>query len=78
MATDHAETRRRTAADVVRLVVVLALIAAIVLIAVDNRHDTEVGYVIGDVEAPLWVVLVAAGLAGIVIGWLVRHRPHRD
>jgi uncharacterized integral membrane protein len=62
-----------------RLVVALVIVAAVVAVAVDNRHEVEVGYVVGDVSAPLWVVLVAAGIAGIVVGWLVKHRPrHRD
>jgi hypothetical protein len=34
------------------------------------------GYVFGDVEAPIWMALVAAAAAGIVVAWLMRHRPH--
>jgi len=34
--------------------------------------------VFGDASAPIWIVLVAAALAGVVIGWLIRHRPRRD
>jgi len=34
-----------------------------------------VGYAFGDTEAPIWVVILIAGLAGMVIGWLIRHRP---
>jgi uncharacterized integral membrane protein len=60
-----------------RLVVALVIVAAVVAVAVDNRNEVEVGYVVGDVSAPLWVVLVAAGIAGIVVGWLVKHRPGR-
>jgi hypothetical protein len=37
-----------------------------------------VRYVVGDVDAPVWVVLVAAGVAGVLIGWLIEHRPRRD
>ena len=28
-------------------------------------------------DAPLWIVLVAAGVVGVLIGWLVKHRRHR-
>ena len=60
-----------------RLVVAAALVAAIVVVAFDNRDDVRLGYVFGDAEAPVWIVLVAAGIAGVMIGWLVKHRAHR-
>jgi uncharacterized integral membrane protein len=79
MPHDNAETSTtQSTRGVLRLVVIVALVAAIVLVAADNRDKVSVGYVIGDVEAPLWIVLVAAGIAGIVIGWLIRHRPGRN
>ena len=60
-----------------RLLVAAALIAAIVIVAFDNRDDVRLGYVFGDAEAPVWIVLVAAGVVGVMIGWLVKHRSHR-
>ena len=60
-----------------RLVVAAALVAAIVIVALDNRDDVRLGYVLGDAEAPVWIVLVAAGIAGVLIGWLLKHRSHR-
>jgi uncharacterized integral membrane protein len=77
--TDRTGTTSTTVdlARVVRLVVVAAIVAALILVGFDNRDDVRVGYVFGDAEAPIWIVLVAAGVAGVIIGWLLRHRPHR-
>jgi uncharacterized integral membrane protein len=61
----------------VRLVIAALIVVALVAVALDNREEVEVGYVVGDASAPLWVVLVAAGVAGVIIGWLVKHRPRR-
>jgi len=66
---------RRDAALLIRWIIVAAIIVVIVVVAMDNRDDVRIGYAIGDTEAPIWIVLVAAAVAGIVIGWLVRHRP---
>jgi uncharacterized integral membrane protein len=76
---DHAgAVHRHDAAKIVRWLIVAAMVVAIVVVARDNRSDTRVGYAFGDTEAPIWVVILIAGLAGIVIGWLVRHRPRHD
>lgn len=73
---DHAGTvHRHDAAKIFRWLIVAAMVVAIVVVARDNRSDTRVGYAFGDAEAPIWIVILLAGLAGIVIGWLVRHRP---
>ena len=69
--------RRRTVGESLRVFVVLALLAGLVLVALDNRATVQVGYVFGDVKAPIWIVLAAAAVSGVVIGWLARHRPHR-
>jgi len=70
-----AAVHRRDAAKIVRWLIVAAILIAIVVVARDNRRDTRVGYAFGDTEAPIWVVILVAGLAGMVIGWLIRHRP---
>ncbi len=72
------EVHRRDAARVVRLVLVVALVVAIVLLALDNRDDARLGYVFGDAEAPTWTVIVAAAAIGAIAGWLMRHRPGRS
>ena len=68
---------RRDAANAVRLIVIVAAVAAIVAVGMDNRHEARIGYVVGDTSAPLWVVVVAAAVVGMVIGWLLRHRPRQ-
>ena len=63
---------------VVRIVVVCVVAAVIVALAVDNRHDVRLGYVVGDADSPAWIVVVLAGVGGFVIGWLIKHRPRRS
>jgi uncharacterized integral membrane protein len=60
-----------------RIVVAVVLIAIIAAVAIDNSDDTRIGYVFGDVNAPLFVVLIAAAIVGAIVGWLLLHRPHR-
>ena len=62
---------------VARLIVAAVIVAGVVLVAVDNRRDVRVGYVVGDTEGPIWIVLLAAGVAGVIVGWLIQHRPRR-
>jgi uncharacterized integral membrane protein len=61
----------------IRWILIAAIVVAIVVVAMDNRDDVRVGYALGDAEAPIWIVMIAAAVAGIVIGWLIRHRPRR-
>jgi len=65
---------RVRAGQTVRLVVIALIVIALVAVALDNRDDVRVGYVFGDASAPIWIVLVAAGIGGLIIGWLLRHR----
>jgi len=73
-----AAVHRRDVGRIVRLVLVLAIVLALVLVAMDNRDDVRLGYVFGDASAPVWIVLVASAIAGVFIGWLLRHRPRRE
>ena len=69
---------RRDAGHLARLIVAAVIVAALVIVGMDNRDHVRVGYGVGHASAPMWTVIVAAGLAGVVIGWLIRHRPrHR-
>ncbi len=61
-----------------RIVVAVVLIAVITAVAIDNRDDTRIGYVFGDVNAPLFVLLIISAIVGAAIGWLLLHRPHRQ
>jgi uncharacterized integral membrane protein len=76
--SDHQPPPHRTGdrSGAVRWIIAALIVVAIVAVAVDNREEISVGYVFGDASAPVWVILVAAGIAGIVVGWLVKHRPH--
>jgi uncharacterized integral membrane protein len=70
-----ASVHRHDAAAIIRLIVVAAFIVALVLVGLDNRDDVRIGYVIGDAQAPVWIVVVSSAVAGVIIGWLVRqHR----
>jgi uncharacterized integral membrane protein len=78
--SDHSkvDVTARGIGGIVRVTIVALIIAAVILIAADNRDDVRIGYVTGSADAPLWLVLVIAGVAGVIVGWLLRHRPrHR-
>jgi uncharacterized integral membrane protein len=78
--TEHRTLREREhdAGRLMRGIVVGVLLVVIVALALDNRDDVRVHWLIGDGDAPGALVLVAAALAGAIIGWLVTHRPrHR-
>ena len=66
---------RRDARQITRFVVVVAIVTALIVVAMDNREDVRIGYAVGDASAPVWVVVVAAAAAGVIIGWLMRRRP---
>jgi uncharacterized integral membrane protein len=73
---EHAgAVHRHDFAVLVRWLFIAAIVVALVLVAMDNRKHVSVGYVVGDANGPIWIVMLAAAAAGIVIGWLVRHRP---
>ena len=67
----------REAAQIIRITLAAIIVAVIVLVAFDNRNDVRVGYVLGDTEAPIWIVLAAAGVGGVIVGLMLQHRPHR-
>ena len=72
-------TTSHDAGVIVRVVVIAAVVLALVLVALDNTDDVRVGYVFGDAEAPIWIVLVLAAIAGFIIGTLLRFRSrHRS
>jgi uncharacterized integral membrane protein len=60
-----------------RIIVAGILILVIAAVAIDNSDDTRIGYVFGDADAPLFVVLIVTAVVGALIGWLLLHRPHR-
>jgi MYXO-CTERM domain-containing protein len=75
VVVEHAgAVHRRDLARLLRLVVALAFIVVLVLVGFDNRSTVRVGYVVGDGQAPVWVVVLGAALAGMVIAALARRR----
>lgn len=77
--SEHAgAVHRHDALRLIRWILIAAIVVGIVLVGMDNRDDVRVGYSIGEANAPIWIVIVAAAVAGMVIGWLVQHRPRRD
>ena len=74
--TGHRNTARQVHWG--RIVLAIVLIAVIAALAIDNRDDTRIGYVFGDVNAPLFVFLILAAVIGAIIGWLLLRRPHRN
>jgi len=78
MSDEHRSSTTVDLGRVVRFALVAVLLAGFVLVAVDNRDDVRVGYLVGDTTAPIWIVLVLAAIGGVMIGWLIRHRPHRQ
>jgi uncharacterized integral membrane protein len=70
--------RAQDAGRAIRWFISGVLLAALVALAVDNRHEVRVGWVIDQGDAPGWIVLVVAAAVGAIIGWLMAHRPrHR-
>jgi uncharacterized integral membrane protein len=62
---------------IIRTLVIIAFVVVLVIVALDNTDDVRIGYAIGDANAPVWIVIVASAIAGIIIGWLIKHRPRR-
>jgi uncharacterized integral membrane protein len=69
------EVHRRDLARVIRLIVIVVIVAAIAVVALDNRDDMRLGYVVGEVSSPVWLVMLGALLVGMLVGWLISHRP---
>lgn len=70
--------RAHEATVIIRFLFIAAIIVALVLVGFDNRAHVRVGYVFGNKQGPIWVVMVLSAIAGVIIGWLIKHRPrHR-
>lgn len=77
VAEQSGAVHRRDVGRLIHLLLIAAIIVILVVVALDNREDARLGYVVGERLAPTWIVIVAAAAAGVVMGWLVRHRPRR-
>lgn len=76
MATKDETTHERSirARQTVRILVWVVAVVALVAVAASNSQDVEVDWVVGDSTLPLWVVIAAAAVTGMVIGWIARWR----
>ena len=63
----EAQIRRR---QTIRLGVIAALIVVAAALVLDNLHDVTIGWVFGDTDAPLVIVLLVVLALGLAIGWL--------
>jgi uncharacterized integral membrane protein len=80
---EHARRMGSRAKLYTGLIVLAALVLVIVLLALDNRNDAQLSWVVGDTNAPVvWIVLFSAivgWVAGVVTHMLIRRRtraPH--
>ena len=71
----HTTSATHRAGASLRLALGLVLVAAIVAFAFDNRDNVRIGWVVGDADAPLVLVLLATAVVGAIVGWLLVHRP---
>ncbi|MGZ8733574.1 MAG: LapA family protein [Acidimicrobiia bacterium] len=71
------EASSRDIGALIRLTLAGALVLLLAAFAIDNRTSVRVGWVFGDFEAPMIVILLATALGGALIGWLVLSRARR-
>lgn len=57
-----------------RLVVGIVLLAAVLVLVLQNTKDTTFELFWMSVSAPLWILVVASLVLGFLIGWLARSR----
>ena len=69
----HAETRIR-AAQTIRVVIWLVVLAALVVFGVLNTDKVNVDWAFDTTDAPLWLVIAVSAVAGVVIGYIARPR----
>jgi uncharacterized integral membrane protein len=80
MVAEHEvqQRERRSPAHMLRLVLGALLVALVVAVVVDNRGSVRFHYLVGDVRAPLVLIVLVSALVGAAIGWLLLHRPHHS
>ena len=71
--TSRKETRIR-AAQTVRVVIWLIVLAVIVVFAALNTDKVSVDWAFDTTDVPLWVVIAISATAGALIGYFARPR----
>jgi uncharacterized integral membrane protein len=69
----HKESRIR-AAQTIRVVVWLVVLAVLVVFAALNTDKVSVDWAFDTTDVPLWLVIAISAVAGAVIGYLARSR----
>jgi uncharacterized integral membrane protein len=68
--------RRIRTQQTVRVMVWLALLAALLVFALLNTDDTRVDWLVREDEAPLFLIIGASAAAGFLMGVISRTRRH--
>lgn len=80
-ATPHKASRRGRTRLYVEALALIVLVVLVIALALDNRDQARVGWIVGDTTASVvWIVLAAAffgWLAGIVTHALIRRRTRK-
>jgi uncharacterized integral membrane protein len=66
--------RRVRAGHSLRVLIWLAVVAAVVVFALVNTEKVRVDWVVNDALAPLWAVIGASAAAGAIVGYLAHPR----
>jgi uncharacterized integral membrane protein len=69
--------RKRDAGRTAKATLGVIILVLVVAFAVDNRENVHVGWVFGDVRAPLAVVIMGSLVVGALIGWLLARLAQR-
>jgi uncharacterized integral membrane protein len=81
MTTERALTwhdRRIRTQQTVRVILWLALLAALLVFALLNTDDTKVDWLVQEDEAPLFVIIAASAGAGFLMGLIATARRRGD
>ena len=62
------------AGQTIRVILGLAVVAAVVIFGVANRDKVNVDWVFNNATAPLWAVIGISAAAGAIIGYLAHPR----
>jgi uncharacterized integral membrane protein len=57
-----------------KAIAAIVLVVVAVVFVVQNTKKTRVRFLLPEVEAPLWIALLAAVAVGVVAGWLIARR----
>lgn len=71
------EESSRDVGALIRLTLAGVLVLLLAAFAIDNRKSVRVGWVFGDVRAPMIAILLVTAVVGALIGWLVLYRARR-